>query len=115
MHRRPNKLFHAECVQGHVQTEVGSVMFWRCFLYYELVPINEVNTKINQLIYFNIPDNEVLTFNEYRHNEHAVVTRTFREDNSDVHRTGRLGDSFYKHSDTTTSRLACRPISTCTT
>ncbi|GBO14846.1 hypothetical protein AVEN_18639-1 [Araneus ventricosus] len=55
---------------------------------------------MNQHVYFNILDDQVLPFSEYFHDEYALVTPIFQDDNSTVHRAGRICDWFDDHSHT---------------
>lgn len=39
VHYRKNEAFPEDCVQGVVKEQGGSVMFWGCFIYFELGPL----------------------------------------------------------------------------
>ncbi|GBO13371.1 hypothetical protein AVEN_118462-1 [Araneus ventricosus] len=75
-------------------------MFWGCFSHYDLGPLTAVTTNNNQHVYFNILDDQVLPFSHHLHDEYALVTRIFQDDNSTVHRAGRICDWFDEHSHT---------------
>ncbi|GBM07667.1 hypothetical protein AVEN_228166-1 [Araneus ventricosus] len=49
---------------------------------------------MNQHVYFNILDDLVLPFSQHLHDEYALVTPIFQDDNSAVHRAGRICDWF---------------------
>ncbi|GBM12930.1 hypothetical protein AVEN_163992-1 [Araneus ventricosus] len=53
---------------------------------------------MNQHVYFNILDDQVLPFSQHLHDEYALVTPIFQDDNSTVHRAGRMCDRFDGHS-----------------
>ncbi|GBN00545.1 hypothetical protein AVEN_61454-1 [Araneus ventricosus] len=55
---------------------------------------------MNQHVYFNILDDQVLAFSQHLHVEYAVVTPIFQDDYSTVHRAGRICDWFDEHSHT---------------
>ncbi|GBN91436.1 hypothetical protein AVEN_267786-1 [Araneus ventricosus] len=55
---------------------------------------------MNQHLYFNILDDQVLPFSQHLHDEFAPVTPIFQDDNSTVHRAGRICDWFDEHSHT---------------
>ncbi|GBO00053.1 hypothetical protein AVEN_14674-1 [Araneus ventricosus] len=52
---------------------------------------------MNQHVYFNILDDQVLPFSQNLHDEYALVTHIFQDDNSIVHRAGRTCDWFDEH------------------
>ncbi|GBN59416.1 hypothetical protein AVEN_143125-1 [Araneus ventricosus] len=45
---------------------------------------------MNQHVYFNILDDQVLPFSQHLHDEYALVTPIFQDDNNTVHRAGRI-------------------------
>jgi hypothetical protein len=47
---------------------------------------------MNQFVYFNILDDQLLPFSQYLHNEYAIDTPIFPDDNSKVHRAKRICD-----------------------
>ncbi|GBM29268.1 hypothetical protein AVEN_155221-1 [Araneus ventricosus] len=55
---------------------------------------------MNQHVYFNIQDDQVLPFSQHLHDEYTLVTPIFQDDNSTVHRAGRICDLFDEHSHT---------------
>ncbi|GBN67452.1 hypothetical protein AVEN_204816-1 [Araneus ventricosus] len=55
---------------------------------------------MNQHVYFNILDGQELPFSQHLHHEYALVTPIFQDDNSTVHRAGRICDWFDEHSHT---------------
>ncbi|GBL96854.1 hypothetical protein AVEN_118971-1, partial [Araneus ventricosus] len=62
--------------------------------YYDLGPLTAVTTNINQHVYFNILDDQVLPFSQHLHDEYALVIPICQGDNSTVHRAGRVCDWF---------------------
>ncbi|GBL91023.1 hypothetical protein AVEN_184413-1 [Araneus ventricosus] len=52
---------------------------------------------MNQHVYFNILDDQVLPFSQHLHDEYALVTLIFQDDNSTLHRAGRICDWFDEH------------------
>ncbi|GBN04018.1 hypothetical protein AVEN_198678-1 [Araneus ventricosus] len=55
---------------------------------------------MNKHVYFNVLDDLVLSFSQQLHDEFALVTPIFQNDNSTVHRAGRICDWFDEHSHT---------------
>ncbi|GBO18736.1 hypothetical protein AVEN_171943-1 [Araneus ventricosus] len=55
---------------------------------------------MNQHVYFNILDHQVLPFSQHLHDEFALATPISQDDNSTVHRAGRICDWFDAHSHT---------------
>lgn len=55
---------------------------------------------MNQYVYFNILGDQVLPFRQHLHDEFAVDTPIFQDDDSKVHQYGRICDLFYEHSRT---------------
>ncbi|GBM28960.1 hypothetical protein AVEN_232050-1 [Araneus ventricosus] len=55
---------------------------------------------MNQHVSFNILDDQALPFSQHLHDEYAFVTPIFEDDNSTVHRAGRICDWFDEHSHT---------------
>ncbi|GBO19717.1 hypothetical protein AVEN_241543-1 [Araneus ventricosus] len=53
---------------------------------------------MNQHVYFNILDDQMLLFSQHLHDEYALVTNIFQDDNGTVHRAGRICDWFDEHS-----------------
>ncbi|GBM60951.1 hypothetical protein AVEN_192402-1 [Araneus ventricosus] len=49
--------------------------------YYDLGPLTAVTTNMNQHVYFNILDDQVLPFSQRLHDEHALVAPIFQHDN----------------------------------
>ncbi|GBM64413.1 hypothetical protein AVEN_52536-1 [Araneus ventricosus] len=56
--------------------------------------------NMNQHVYFNILDHQVLPFSQHLHDEYALVTLIFQDDNITVHRVGIICDWFDDHSHT---------------
>ncbi|GBO42020.1 hypothetical protein AVEN_38796-1 [Araneus ventricosus] len=55
---------------------------------------------MNQHLYFNILDDQVLPFSQHLNDVYALVTPIFQDDNSTVHRAGSMCDWFDEHSHT---------------
>ncbi|GBO27488.1 hypothetical protein AVEN_113610-1 [Araneus ventricosus] len=68
--------------------------------YYDLGLLTAVTTNMNQHVYFNILDDQVLPFSQHLHDEYAQVAPIFKDNNSTVHRAGRICDWFDEHSHT---------------
>ncbi|GBL81284.1 hypothetical protein AVEN_143603-1 [Araneus ventricosus] len=85
---------------SQVQDVGGSVMFPGGFSYYDLGPFTAVTTNMNQHVYFNILDDQVLPFSQHLHDEYALVTHIFQDDNSTIHRALKICDRFDEHSHT---------------
>ncbi|KMQ82236.1 caax protease, partial [Lasius niger] len=64
-----------ECTEGHMKHFIRNV----CKGMFKL-----------EHVYLNILDEQVLPFSQHIHDEYAVETPIFQDDNSTVHRAGKI-------------------------